>query len=76
MCKRRGVITHYLHGRPPERHAVSLTKHGAIKISGASWSDVLSDPMSWTFGNVERGELLNYVRELAAAQRRWRSVYV
>ena len=75
MCK-RGGITHYRRNRPPVRHSVRLSKGGSIKIDGASWDDVMRNPSAWTFGHVDRGELLNYVMELAAAKRRWRNAYV
>lgn len=69
MCK-RGVITHYRRGHAPVRHAVRLGKDGGIKIDGASWDDVMRDPRAWTFGHVDRGGLLGYVHELAAAKGR------
>lgn len=67
MCK-RGVITHYRRGHAPVRHAVRLGKDGGIKIDGATWGEVLQHPREWTFGHVDRGKLLDYVRELAAAK--------
>lgn len=74
MCK-RGVITHYRRGHAPVRHAVRLAKDDSIKIDGATWGEVLQHPREWTFGHVDRGGLLDYVRELAAAKRK-RYAYV
>ena len=70
MCKQRGVITHYPQGKPPTRHAVRLGKYEKIKINGATWDDVMATPCAWTFGHVDRGKLVDYVRELAAAKRK------
>lgn len=70
MCKQRGVITNYQNGRAPVRHLVTLGKRGDICIDGGTtWDDVMTDPLAWTFGHVDK-KLVDFARELRAAKER------